>query len=327
MRVVYFGTPAFAVPALEALAADDRYDLRLVVTQPDRPAGRGRLVEAAPVAQAARRLNLPLYQPTMLRPSEARAPLVEAAADVFVVAAFGLIFGRATLAIPRVGCVNLHASLLPRYRGASPILAAILSGDRRTGVTLMEMDAGLDTGGLIAELDEPILPDDTTESLSHRLARRAAALIRQDLPSYVAGELAPRPQPANGGNLTRLIAKADGWLDWSRPASDLERQVRAMWPWPRAWTTLGDTQLQIHRASAIPGIGAGNEPGLLLDRVPHPVVVCGADALALEIVQPAGRKPVAGAAFARGLRHEEGAILGASGGPGPRPPIVVPVAP
>ena len=325
MRVVYFGTPAFAVPALEALAADSRYDLRLVVTRPDRPAGRGRRVEPSPVSVAAPTLGLPIYQPTSLRTPEARAPLVEAKADLFVVAAFGLIFGRATLAIPRVGCVNLHASLLPRYRGASPILAAILSGETTTGVTLMEMDEGLDTGGMIAEIEEPILPDDTTETLSARLARRAATLAGQELADYATGVLVPRPQPSPGANLTRPLTKADGWLDWSRSATDLERQVRAMWPWPRAWTTVGGDQLQVHRAGVVPRVGTGLAAGTLIAQESDPVIVCGVDALSLEVVQPAGRMPIAGSAFVRGARHAEGVVLGGSGAPPPGPPLVVPV--
>jgi len=325
MRLVYFGTPAFAVPTLETFAADDRFDIRLVVSQPDRAAGRGRKIEASAVAQTARSLGLPLYQPASLRTTEARAPLLEAEADLFVVAAFGLIFGPATLAIPRIGCVNLHASLLPKYRGASPILAAILSGDEVTGVTLMEMEAGLDTGPTIAEIEEPVLPDDTTGSLSERLAVRAAELARQALPRYAAGDLTPRPQPAEGASLTRLIAKADGWIDWSRSATDLERHVRAMWPWPRAWTTRDGEQIQVHRARVVAPIGGESEPGALLESASYPVVACGAGALALEIVQLAGRNPTDGAALARGLRPAGRIVLGREGMPRPRPPIVTPL--
>jgi methionyl-tRNA formyltransferase len=325
VRVVYFGTPDFAVPALESLAADDRFDVRLVVSQPDRPAGRGRVVGSSPVAVAARGLGVPLYQPTTLRSAEDRAPLVATEADVFVVAAFGLIFGRATLAIPRVGCVNLHASLLPRYRGASPILAAILSGKTMTGVTMMEMDAGLDTGGVIAEIEEAILADDTTDSLSLRLAQSAATLVGDELPHYIAGRRAARPQPARGASLTRLISKADGWLQWTRSATDLERQVRAMWSWPRAWTTVGDDQLQVHRARVVPEPVGTSEPGTLVGQEPTPVVVCGTNALSLEVVQLAGRKPSEGSAFVRGLRFGGGLVLGERGAPEVAAPLVVPI--
>ena len=323
MRIIYFGTPAFAVPALEALHGDDRFDIGLVVTQPDRAAGRGRAVEASPVARAARRLGLPLYQPASLHQAEARQPLATVGADLFVVAAYGLIFGRSTLAIPPRGCVNLHASLLPRYRGASPIQAAIVSGDARTGVTLMNMELGLDTGPMIAEIEAPILPDDTTASLSGRLAGLAAQLARDALPGYVSGEASIRPQPSAGASVTRLIAKADGWVDWSRPAEELDRHVRAMWPWPRAWTTLDGQQLQIHRAHVAPRRSADDAPGTLLVTDDTLVAVCATDALALDLVQIAGKGPAEGAAFGRGLRRT-GIVLGGAGDPGPRPPLVTP---
>src|SRR5690606_31030195 len=176
VRVIFFGTPAFAVPTLERLVHDSQFQVELVVSQPDRATGRGRRVESPPVARVARDLSIPCYQPASLRTEAARAPLAEVAADVFVVAAFGLIFGPKLLALPRLGCVNVHASLLPRYRGAAPIPAAILSGDQVTGVTLMRMETGLDTGPMLGAQSESILPDDTTESLTRRLAEVGADL-------------------------------------------------------------------------------------------------------------------------------------------------------
>jgi methionyl-tRNA formyltransferase len=254
-----------------------------------------------------------------LRGADAREPLAKVEADLFVVAAFGLIFGPSTLAMPRKGCVNLHASLLPKYRGASPILAAILSGDRETGVTLMRMEQGLDTGGMIASVREPIHHTDTTESLTGRLSARATELTRDSLVQFAEGELVARPQPSSGASVTRLIAKTDGWLDWTRSAAELERQIRAMWPWPRAWTTARGAPLQVHRADVVTGGGAGHEPGTLLGNV----VACGADALALQIVQPAGRTPIEGRAFVRGLREPDGLVLGKTGAPAARPPLIV----
>ncbi|MCC6315687.1 MAG: methionyl-tRNA formyltransferase [Thermomicrobiales bacterium] len=321
LRVVYFGTPDFAVPALRALAHDPRFDVRLVVTQPDRPAGRGRRIEASPVADAARDLGLPLHQPATLRTAEARQPLADADADLFVVAAFGLIFGKITLAMPRLGCVNLHASLLPQHRGASPILAALLCGDETTGVTLMRMDAGLDTGDIIAAVAEPIAPGDTTASLTTRLAAASARLSLDALPRFAAGELPARPQPAAGASLTRLLTKADGWVDWTRPAAEIARQVRAMWPWPRAWTTRAGGSVQIHQATALDRDVAA-VPGTLLREGGAAVVACGSRALRLDVVQPAGRNPMPGAAFAAGLPSER-VVLGLDGGPEPQPPIVV----
>lgn len=319
MRVVFFGTPAFALPALHVLATDPRFDLRLVVSQPDRPRGRGRRPEPPPVGATARELGVPLYQPESLRTPEARQPLAEAAADLFVVAAFGLIFGEATLRLPRLGAINLHASLLPAYRGASPVAAAILAGDETTGVTLMKMERGLDTGPIVASVPEPIYPFDTTEELTDRLAIAGARLLPEVLAAYAAGMIAPVPQPAQA-TLTRPLTKADGWIDWTKPALEIERLVRAMWPWPRTWTTLDGTRLQILRAAVVPA--AVGEPGaarLADDRL---VVACGAGGLALESVQPANRAALTGRAFAARLRGSS-VRLGSAGGPGPQPPLVV----
>lgn len=323
MRVVFFGTPRFAVPTLERLAADDRFQVALVVTQPDRPAGRGRRLETSAVAEAARARGLPLYQPPTLRAAAGRRPLAEVGADLYVVAAFGLIFGPKTLALPRLGCVNVHASLLPRYRGASPVAAAIAAGDAESGVTLMLMEAGLDTGPVLASVEEPIRPDDTTGSLTERLALLGAELTIRALPRYAAGELAPQPQPPAGASLTRPLTKADGWLDWSRPAVELERLVRAMSPWPGAWTTFGEAgPLRIH-AAAVAADDAGEPPGTLLVDHRRLRAACGRGTLELTTVQLAGGRPLPAAAFLAG-RRELPRRLGERGGPGERRPLVVP---
>jgi methionyl-tRNA formyltransferase len=321
VRVVYFGTPSFAVPALAAMAADQRFEIALVVTQPDRPSGRGRKLEPPAVAAEARRLQLPLYQPSSLRTAEARRPLADADADVFVVAAFGLIFGRATLALPRLGCLNLHGSLLPRYRGASPVQAAILCGDNRTGITLMKMNVGLDTGDSIATIEAPVQSDDTTETLMARLAEASAQLAVDAIPEFAAGRLTPAPQPTAGASVTRMLTKADGWLDWNEPATVLARRVRAMWPWPRAWTTSDGEVVQVHAASAVPGqfvgeSGAGRVHGGAL------LVACGDGGLTLDVVQPSGRRPMPGAGFAAGRPGPF--VFGVSGAPEPMPPLVQP---
>jgi methionyl-tRNA formyltransferase len=326
LATVYFGTPAIAVPALEALAGDERFEVRLVVTQPDRPAGRGRRLAPPPVKLAAERLGLPVYQPEGLRPASARVPLEQARADLFVVLAFGMVFGRATLAIPRLGCLNLHASLLPKYRGASPIAAAILRGDERTGVTLMRMDPGLDTGPMLATSALDISPQDTADSLGARLGEVAARLAVAEIPRYAWGELSPWPQPTAGASLTRLLTRADGWLDWSRTADELERRVRAMWPWPRAWTTVGGDPLQVHAAAVVSELPDA-APGTVLSARGDFGVAGGAGALRLVTVLPAGGRPFAGAALAAGRNVTAGERLGAVGGPTEQPPLVVPVAP
>ncbi len=330
IRTVFFGTPAFAVPTLEALARAPSFDLQLAVTQPDRPAGRGRRLEAPPVKRAAEALGVPVYQPASLRAEDARAPLSAVAADVFVVAAYGLVFGAKTLALPRFGCVNVHASLLPAYRGAAPIAAAIAMGERRTGVSLMAMRRGLDTGPVIAVADLEVAPDDTHETLTGRLASLGAALTVAELPAFAAGERPPVSQ-CGGATLTRPLLKADGWLEWTRPALELERRVRAMWPWPRAWTTIGAGDddpgpVQVHRATLVADTAEGSEaPGTVLrSRGDAILVSTGGGALALDTVQTAGGRPVPGAALLSGRRLRIGDRLGTAGAPTPPPPLVVP---
>ncbi len=320
MRVIFFGTPAFAVPTLRRLVHDSQFQVELVVSQPDRATGRGRKLESPPVAQAARELSIPCYQPESLRSEAARAPLAEVAADVFVVAAFGLIFGPKTLALPRLGCVNVHASLLPRFRGAAPISAAIHEGDQVTGVTLMLMEAGLDTGPMLGAQSEEIRPDDTTESLTRRLADVGAELAVTLLPGYGRGTLEPVPQPAAGATLTRPLTKGDGWLDWTRPAAQLERATRAFWPWPRSWTTYGDSTLQVHESSVTP-IQNPPAPGTIVSSERELIVACGEDALRLSRVQIAGGKPLTDRQFLAGQRSLV-KKLGEVGAPPPQPPLV-----
>jgi methionyl-tRNA formyltransferase len=288
ISLVFFGTPAYAVPALRALSGDDRFDVRLVVTQPDRPAGRGHRLTSPAVKAAAEEIGLPVYQPETLRDEASRAPLVEAEADVFVVAAYGLIFGRKTLATPRRGCLNLHASILPAYRGAAPIPAAILSGDAETGVTLMEMEVGLDTGAIVSVARTPIVSDDTTESLTARLGDLGGRLVVDALPGWYSGVLTAWPQP-DRASAVRMLSKADGGINWSQTAEVIERRVRAMWPWPRAWTLLDGTLIQIHAAVAVDSPHA--PPGLVRVRGRQVLVETGVGALVLETVQlPGGNR-------------------------------------
>lgn len=323
VRIVFFGTPAFAVPTLKRLVHDSQFEVLMVVSQPDRPSGRGRRLDVSPVIVAARDLGLPCYQPVTLRTAEARAPLAAANADLFVVAAYGLIFGAKTLALPPLGCVNVHASLLPRYRGAAPISAAILAGDRETGVTLMRMEPGLDTGPMLGKGHETIWPDDTTESLTLRLAELGAELTATLLPRYAQGNLPLLPQPDSGATLTRPLTKADGWLEWSKPATELERAVRAFWPWPRAWTTDDARILQVHEAMVVPA-SRSETPGAVLDTGPELVVSCGADALRLTRVQIAGGKPLSDGQYLAG-RRSPATVLGPGGALAAQPPLIVPV--
>ena len=316
MRVVFFGSPEFAVPTLELLAASARFEVALVVTQ----AAKG----TSPVEAAARSLGLPVYKPSTLRDAASREPLIAAEPDVFVVAAFGLIFRQRTLDIPRLGSVNVHPSLLPRYRGASPIVAAIASGDRETGVALMLMDAGIDTGGVISQERALIAEDDTSESLGGRLAGIGAEMTVRDMPRWVNGELVASPQRGSEASLTRTLTKADGWIDWPRSAVEIERQIRAMWPWPRAWTTIHGSPIQIHGAKVVAMENGEYEPGAVVLARRKLVVACGEDALEIETVEPAGRRTMAASAFLNGLRTPV-VRLGDAGAPEPVPPLVVPV--
>lgn len=295
LRVVFFGSPAFAVPTLKALASDDTFEVVLAVTQ----GAKG----PSPIELAAREAAIPVYRPETLRDAASRAPLVSSSADIFVVAAFGLIFRPATLAIPRLGAINIHPSLLPRYRGASPIPAAIAMGDAFTGVSLMVMNPGVDTGAVISTETASIAAEDTTESLGQRLARVAGRQAARDIPRWVNGELIAIPQPSQGESLTRTLSKGDGWLNWERPAVELERQVRAMWPWPRAWTAVEDTTLQIHRARVVTDETAHAPPGSVLPLRKRIVVACGRGALELLVVEPADRKSMSAPAYLNGRRN------------------------
>lgn len=316
IRVAFFGSPEFAAPALRALAANPRFAVALVVTQ----GAKG----PSPVERAANELGLPVYKPNTLRDAASREPLVAAAADLFVVAAFGLIFRSRTLAIPRYGAINIHPSLLPRYRGASPIAAAIAQGDPTTGVSLMLMDEGIDTGAVVSTEKHVIAADDTTASLGARLAEIGAAQAVRDIPRWLAGELVPRPQVDPGASLTRTLIKTDGWLDWSLPAVALERHVRAMWPWPRAWTTVDGEPFQVHDACARHDISPSVAPGFVIAAPKTIVVATGEGALELRTVEPAGRRAMNAGAYLNG-RREPLVRLGDVGAPAPRSPLVVPL--
>ncbi len=321
IRVVYFGTPAYAVPALRALATDKRFEVVLVVTQPDRPAGRGHGLNQPAVKLAAIELGFPLYQPVSLRTPVDRDPLGEANADLFVVAAYGLIFGPKTLAIPRRGCLNLHASLLPKYRGASPVTAAILAGDNETGVTLMQMEAGMDTGGIVAMQSISITADDTTTTLTERLAQIGADLAIAAIPDWVSGGISAKPQPAAGASMVRLLVKADGWIDWSRTAQEIECLIRAMQPWPRAFTTSPEGKtVQVLRAQVASAIESN--PGTVRFIERSVVVACGEGALVLERVQFAGSAEMDAQALVQGRKLVDGQILGAAGAPELPPPLI-----
>ncbi len=309
-RIVFMGTPDFAVPALETLAQD--YQVAGVVTQPDRPAGRGRRLVAPPVKEAAQALAVEVFQPPTLRSPEAVERLVAWRPDLVVVAAFGQILRPEVLAIPPHGCLNVHASLLPRYRGAAPIPAAILAGDERTGVTIMRMDEGLDTGPMLAQADWPIGPEDTTGSLTAALARLGVVLLLEVLPGWLAGAITPRPQDESQATYCRTLRKEDGLLDWAQPAAHLDRQVRACDPWPGAYTAWAGQRLKILRARPLTA-AAPAEPGRVVDLAPGTGVITGEGVLELLVVQLEGKSAMDVHAFSQGRRDFAGSLLGGLG--------------
>jgi len=297
-RVVFMGSPDFALPTLRVLAAN--YELVGVVTQPDRPAGRGKQLTPPPVKLLANKLDLPIIQPTRLREPEAMEQLRAWAPALIVVTAFGQILRQEVLDLPSHGCINVHASLLPRWRGASPIQAAILTGDAESGVTIMRMDKGLDTGPILSQRAIPITHEDTAATLSDKLSVLGANLLLETLPAYLAGELKRAPQPEVGVTSAPILKKSDGELDPALSADELARKVRAFNPWPGAFIMWKGQPLKVHRASTA---AAKTQPGQHSIHGGQPCIGTANGWLILDKVQPAGKKPMSGVEFLRGTRN------------------------
>lgn len=297
-RIVFMGSPDFAVPTLEALHS--HHEVAGVVTQPDQLAGRGQVLRPPAIKAAASRLGLPVTQPKNLKDEKALAQLRDWAPELIVVAAFGQILKPEVLDLPPHGCLNVHASLLPRWRGAAPIQAAILHGDMETGITIMKMDAGLDTGPILSQRAIPISDEDTAGNLFDKLAALGAGLLIETIPGYLAGRLVPVPQDEAKATYAPMLKKAEGRMDFRQSAEDLARKVRAYNPWPGAYTEFGGQPLKVHRAHAAAG---SSEPGkrLVLDNLPAVATPDGL--LVLDEVQPAGKQAMPGADFLRGARN------------------------
>ncbi|URL58384.1 methionyl-tRNA formyltransferase [Luteibacter flocculans] len=297
LRVVFAGTPDFAVPCLEACRASGA-EVVAVYTQPDRPAGRGRKLAASPVKAAALAAGLPVEQPESFKAEADRARLASYAPDLMVVVAYGLILPRKVLAIPRLGCWNVHASLLPRWRGAAPIQRAILAGDAESGVDLMQMEAGLDTGPVLIERRTPIAHDETGGSLHDRLSALGADALAEGLRRTLAGEnLVPRPQSDQGVEYAHKLDKAEAKLDFARPAIALERKVRAFDPWPVAEADVAGEHLRIWAARAVDGV-PGAEPGHVIAASRDGIdIACAEGALRLIAVQRAGGRRISAADY------------------------------
>jgi methionyl-tRNA formyltransferase (EC 2.1.2.9) len=303
MRLAFLGTPAFAVPALEALLAAG-HEVAAVYTQPPRPADRGRITRSA-VHARAEALGLPVFTPARLRAPAVAEAFAALDLDVAVVAAYGLLLPEAMLSAPRQGCLNIHASLLPRWRGAAPVQRAILAGDLETGVSIMRMDRGLDTGPVLLKRKTPIDPRETAGALTERLARLGAEAMVEVLDRLAL--LVPEPQPAAGATYAPRIDKAEARIDWARPAACLDRLVRAMAPAPGAWFDWRGERVKLHCAEADAAAAPEAPPGTLL---PGAAVACASGVLRLETVQPAGGRAMSAADWLRGRGPRPGDRLG-----------------
>lgn len=308
-RVIFMGTPEFAVPSLQALIDSPHYEVVGVVTQPDRPAGRGNKLQASLVKQAASAANLPLIQPEKLKVPGTFEQLQAWTPDLIVVAAFGQILRQNVLSLPRHGCINVHASLLPRWRGAAPIQATVRAGDSEAGITIMQMDVGLDTGAMLASRAIPIRREDTGGTLHDKLSELGAPLLIETLDRYLAGTLTPRPQDDSLHTYAPMLKKEDGVIDWTQPARAIERQVRAFDPWPGTVTTWNGQTLKIIGGDASDHGGDG-QPGVVFRLSDGIGVITGEGVFRLARVQLSGKTAAEAEAFGRGYAGFVGGVLG-----------------
>jgi methionyl-tRNA formyltransferase len=310
LRVIFMGTPAFAVPVLDALV-EAGCDVAGVYTQPDRESGRGRRLTETPVKIAALRHGLPVFQPASLRHDEAaRQRLYELHADLIVVAAYGLFLPREVFESPRYETLNIHPSLLPMYRGASPVSTAILNGDEYTGVTIMKIAEAMDAGDIVAQVEVPIDPDETTDVLTDRLFRIGAMLLTEILPAWIGGEITPYPQDESLATETRRLTREDGLIDWNQPAEQIARQVRAYHPWPGTFTHWQGKMLKVLPPAQTADDRFAEPPGTVVSVGDGLAVVTGDGALLLEAVQMEGRRASSIGDFAQGYRDFRGSTLG-----------------
>ncbi len=308
MRLVFLGTPAFAVPTLERVV-EAGHEVLTVVTQPDRPRGRGQTFAPSPVKQAALRLGLPVFQPERVRRPEAVERLRGLSADCMVVVGYGQIIPQSVIDLVPLGIVNVHASLLPRYRGAGPIQWAILNGETRTGVTTMRIDAGLDTGDMLLKAETEIGAEENSIELGGRLAVMGARLLVETLAELSAGTIVPEKQDATQATWAPLLKKSDGLIDWTRDAAAIHNQVRGLQPWPGAYTTFRGQPLHVWKSRLGPEIPPSG-PGTTYRIANRPVVACGSGSLELLEVQMEGRKRLPATDFANGQRLADNEVLG-----------------
>ncbi len=283
-KIIFIGTSSFAVPALENLIEDNR-QVVLTITAPDKPAGRKNKLTPPPIKEIALKYNLNILQPEKI--SQAKTEIKKLEPDLIIVASYGQIIPKEILALPKKGALNLHPSLLPKYRGPSPIQAAILNGDKTTGVNIIKMNEKMDAGPIIAQQESKIELNDTYQSLENKLAEQSADLLIEILPRYLKGKIKPRLQDENKISYTKILTRDDGKIDWDKSAQEIERKIRAFYPWPGAWTEFNNKRIKIIKAKAI-------------EQKSPTAIKTGRGYLSLELVQPAGKKPMTGQEFFRG---------------------------
>ncbi len=308
-KTIFMGTPAFAVPALRALATAE--NVTLVATNPDRPAGRGNVLTPPAVKAEAERLGIPVFQPEKARHPDAIARFADEKPDLIVVAAYGHILPKSILEIPKYGCINVHASILPRYRGAAPINWAVARGETKTGVTIMKMDAGMDTGPMLLVRELAIGDDDTAESIYPRLAELGAKALVEALEMLHDGKLVETPQDDAMATMAPMLKKEHGRVDWSMSARDIRNLVRGLTPWPSVTAMQGGKGLKLIGVTVVSEAGSTGVPGTIVSAGKEGVVVaCGGGALRLDLVQPEGGKPMPSGAWALGRQLKAGELLG-----------------
>lgn len=310
LRIIFLGSPDFAVPSLKAVG--ERHEVVAVVTQPDRPQGRGRAVAPPPVKKVALELGIEVLQPEKLRKRSVREHLMSYGADLFVVVAYGKILRPKMLAVPSKGCINVHASLLPKYRGAAPIHWAVIEGEQRSGVSIMKMDEGMDTGPVYLQRSVDLRPDETAGSLHDRLAPLGAEALLETLEGVLQGELEPSQQPEHGSSLAPMLSKDDGLVDFSLPAATVDNRVRGMDPWPGAYTFLEGQRLKLFGSRAV-GDQGGRPGEVLATDAGGLLVACGEGALRVTELQLPGRKRLPVKALVAGRPIPAGKVLGTSG--------------
>ncbi|MDO8592787.1 MAG: methionyl-tRNA formyltransferase [bacterium] len=307
-KLIFIGTSSFGLPAFTALASDPDFEIILTITQPDLPAGRRQIITASPIKLKAEEKGIAVLQPQFI--SDIREKILSQNPDLIVVAAYGQLIPEDILNIPQFGCLNLHASLLPKYRGSAVIQAAILNGDRQTGITVMKLDKGLDTGPILAQSPLNIAEDDTAETLRAKLAAASADFLANAIKRYLTGEISPAPQDSSLASFAKTLTKSDGLVDWTKPADYLEKFIRAMWPWPAAWTWWNGKQVKIISAQNQPLEISSYKPGKTFKYNSGLAVQCGQNALIIKKLQLEGKTALDSQEFLRGQKDFMGSVLG-----------------